>query len=131
MEFQKKKKIQWNEKNYNYRTTPTWGGLDDVTNLIATIDEKIFKTHTNEEQQSLRKDISHLECKHYGKYDIDVDLHFFEKGKKINTSFERAYELSNQPHIMDNPSLYNMRRNLNKEQASIEKDILTKKKKRN
>jgi hypothetical protein len=49
--------------------------------------------------------------------------------KKIKTSLDRPYHVVQQPHILENTTFYNMRRQLNKEQAAIVKDILTKKKK--
>ena len=61
-------------------------------------------------------------------YNIKADLKHFQNIKKIKTSFDKPYHLVKQPHILEDNKFYNIRRQLNKEQAAIVKDILTRNK---
>ena len=64
---------------------------------------------------------------HYEQYDLENHLKYFKNSKCINESLNKSYQIVKQPHILDNADFYNTMRQLNKEQARIVKDVLSKK----
>jgi hypothetical protein len=61
-------------------------------------------------------------------YDFDNGLQHFQSIRNIRINDNIPYHIVKQPHILDNTKFFNIRRQLNQEQARIVKDILTKKK---
>ena len=58
---------------------------------------------------------------------MENDLKYFKNSKCIDQSLKNPYQIVKQPHILDNADFYNTMRQLNKEQARIVKDVLSKK----
>ena len=88
----------------------------------------MFNRDINWENKTSSNDIFHCDYEKYDEYNIDANIKHFQNIKKIETSFDKPYHLVKKPHILENNTFYNMKRQLNKEQATIVKDILTKKK---
>ena len=105
-------------------TNKAWGDLDDASTMLEITYCKVLNRNA-----MISNDILLNENKFYEQYNIDIDIQHFQHLKKIKKSFNRPYYIVKQPHILDNISFFDMRRKLNKEQAAIAKDILTKKKK--
>jgi hypothetical protein len=64
----------------------------------------------------------------YEQYDFENDLQHFQSTRNIRIYANRPYHILKQPHILEDLELFNIRRQLNQEQATIMKYILTKKK---
>ena len=122
-----KETIEENQKKFTYRTSKAWGDLDDASNILETRDYEMFSRNPIEMNQLVDDNILSNDKKHYEEYDIEIDIQHFKNIKQIK-AFNRLYHFVKQPHILENTSFYNMRRQLNREQAVIVKDILTKKK---
>lgn len=110
------KTIQNNEARYTYNVNDSWGNMDDAINDI-NIDEETSQDVHN---------IGNLHNATNEQYDLQSDF-----DKIHHTSYLRKppkpFEFTPHPHLLDNTTYYSLRRQLNREQQTIVKDILLRK----
>ena len=120
--------IKQNEHKFTYKTTKRWGDLEDVANELDRVNEQLFNVYDDQQDKAYNKDLCSKDNSQYDQYDFENDLQHFKISKCINVSFNKPYQIVKQPHILDNIDVYKIRRQLNKEQARIVNDVISKKK---
>jgi hypothetical protein len=63
----------------------------------------------------------------YEQYEFENDLQHFQSIRNIRIDVNQPYHIVKQPYILENLEFFNIKRQLNQEQATTMKDKLTKK----
>jgi hypothetical protein len=111
-----------------HETNLTWGDLEHATKEIENKEEQLFNINITDKKKELLKHLYSNVTNNYEQYDFENDLQHFQSTRNIRIDANRPYHIVKQPHILENLEFFNIRRQLNQEQATIMKDILTKKK---